>query len=135
MGIVKVCKFLDSLGHYRLADDLFKLAKKENILDKRIYIPKDIKEIAAKAWKRRFKDIRFGNEKQFDLARKLMLNNYLELKDIMEIHKFTVDKRFTHSKSEKNPTYWEYQLHGGEEGRRWASDIIKIYLPKKWRVN
>jgi hypothetical protein len=135
MGIVKVCKFLDSLGHYRLADDLFKLAKKENILDKRIYIPKDIKEIAAKAWKRRFKDIRFGNEKQFDLARKLMLNNYLELKDIMEIHKYTVDKRFTHSKNEKNPTYWEYQLHGGEEGRRWASDIIKIYMPKKWRVN
>jgi hypothetical protein len=26
-------------------------------------------------------------------------------------------------------------LHGGEEGRKWASDIVKIYLPKKWRVN
>ena len=135
MGIVKVCKYLDSIGHYKLSDHLFKLAKNDTLLEKRIYIPKDIKDIAGKAWKKRFKEVRFGNEKQFDLARKLMLNNYLELKDVLEIHKFTVEKRFTHSKSEKNPTYWEYQLHGGEEGRRWASDIVKIYIPKKWRVN
>lgn len=135
MRIVKVCKYLDSVGQYHLSDKLFKLAKKDDILEKRIYIPKEVKDIAGKAWKKRFQEVRFGNEKQFDIARKLMLNNYLELKDILEIHKYTVEKRFTYSKSEKNPTYWEYQLHGGEDGRRWASDIVKIYLPKKWRVN
>lgn len=135
MNIIKLCKILDDNGLYYVSDKLFKQAKKDNLLDKRIYIPKDIKDIAGEAWKKRFQDVRFGNQKQFDLARKLMLNNYMSLEEILEIHKFTVEKRFTHSKSDKNPTYWEYRLYGGEEGRKWASEIIKIYLPKKWRVN
>lgn len=135
MNIIKLCKILDDNGLYYVSDKLFKQAKKDNMLEKRIYIPKDIKDIAGEAWKKRFQDVRFGNQKQFDLARKLMLNNYMSLEEILEIHKFTVEKRFTHSKSDKNPTYWEYRLYGGEEGRKWASEIIKIYLPKKWRVN
>lgn len=135
MNIIKLCKILDDNGLYYVSDKLFKQAKKDNLLDKRIYIPKDIKDIAGEAWKKRFQDVRFGNQKQFDLARKLMLNNYMSLEEILEIHKFTVEKRFTHSKSDKNSTYWEYRLYGGEEGRKWASEIIKIYLPKKWRVN
>ena len=26
-------------------------------------------------------------------------------------------------------------LYGGDDGKKWSSDIIKIYLPKKWKAN
>ncbi len=59
--------------------------------------------------------------------------NSIPLKLVLEIHKYTVKKRFTHSDSKKHRTYWEYRLHGGEAGRKWAESIIRSYLPKEVR--
>ena len=53
----------------------------------------------------------------------------------LNIHQYTFEKRYSHSKSKENPTYWEWRLYGGDEGKKWASDIIRIYLPKKWKAN
>jgi hypothetical protein len=57
------------------------------------------------------------------------------LSDVLKIHKYTFEKRFNHSKSDENPTYWEWRLYGGDEGKKWASDIVKIYIPDKWKAN
>lgn len=135
MSLVKICCKLDRLGLYHLSDAIFKIANKNNILKKRIYIPQEVKDVAKEAYDKRFDKLKFGNNNQYEIARLLHTRNYLEISSILEIHEYTVDKRYSYSKKGTNPTHWEYKLHGGEEGRRWASDIIKIYLPKKWKIN
>lgn len=136
-NFVKLCKILDSLGMYSLSDNIFiKVAEKDkDILDKRIFIPYEVRKVAEEAYKKRLGDIKFGTPKEHEIARQLSTRTYLEISEILKIHEYTVDKRYSHSKSKNNPTYWEYQLYAGDEGRRWASDIIKIYLPKKWKRN
>jgi hypothetical protein len=114
----------------------FKIAKSnKSILEKRILIPSDVKKNAEEAYKKRFDEIRFGDHKTYELARQLFQRTYLEIEEILKIHEYTVKNRYIRSKSKKQPSYWEYMLHGGDEGRKWASDIIKIYLPKKWKTN
>lgn len=135
--IVKICELLDQNNQWRLSDEIFtKYASSDkDILKKRILIPSDVKKNAEEAYKKRLEDIRFGKEKDYEIARQLFQRNYLELDEILKIHKYTVENRYTRSKSKKMPSYWEYELYGGEDGRKWASDIIKIYLPKKWKTN
>ena len=136
-NIIKICKVLDDNYNYKLADKIFyKFAiSKKNILDKRILIPLDVKKNIETAYNKRYKDVSFGSNAQFEMAKELITRTYIELDKVLDIHEFTVKHRFTHSKSKKHPSYWEYQLHGGDEGKKWASDIIKIYLPKKWKSN
>lgn len=134
--IINLCKSLDSKKLYHLADRVFnKFASKDSIMDKRIFIPYEIRDVAEKAYKERLGKINFGSQKDYDIAKDLYTRSYLELRDVLKIHKYTVEKRFSHSKSKENPTYWEWRLYGGDEGRKWASDIIKIYLPDKWKAN
>jgi hypothetical protein len=135
--IVKICDLLDQTNQWRLADEIFtKYASSDkDILKKRILIPSEIKKIAEDAYKQRLEDVRFGKEKDFEIARQLYQRNYLELEEILKIHIYTFENRYKHSKSKKMPSYWEYELYGGDEGRKWASDIIRIYLPKKWKAN
>lgn len=134
MSLIKICYKLDKAGYHFVSDKIFKIAK-DKILDSRIYIPDEVKAEAKEAYDKRFDSLKFGNNHQYEIARLLHTRNYLELSTILEIHEYTVDKRYSHSKKGTNPTYWEYKLYGGEAGRRWASDIIKIYLPKKWKIN
>ena len=126
MSLLKICYKLDRIGLYHLSDAIFKVANNNDILKKKIYIPQEVKDIAKEAYDKRFDSLKFGNNNQYDLARLLHTRNYLELSTILEIHEYTVDKRYSYSKKGTNPTHWEYKLHGGEEGRKWASDIIKI---------
>lgn len=137
INFISVCKKLDDFGFYEIADNLFikTSSSKKDILDKRILIPLDVKNNAEKAYKKRFDEIRFGNDKDYEIARQLSQRNYIELEDIIKIHKYTVKNRYSRSRSEKQPSYWEYMLYGGDEGRKWASDIVKIYIPKKWETN
>lgn len=136
-AILKICSLLDQKQFYKLSDNLFvKFAEKEkDILEKRILIPNEVKKNAEDAYKERLKDLKFGSQKEYELARLLYTRTYLEIDLILDIHNYTVENRNKHSKSKKNPSYWEWMLHGGDEGKRWASDIIRIYLPKKWKTN
>lgn len=136
-GIIKICKDLDNKNLFALSDKIFnKFAEsKSDILNKRILIPTKVAKEAEDAYKKRFDDIKFGDKDMFEIARKLHQNSYLLLKDVLEIHLYTMKHRFRYSNSKKHPSYWEYLLHGGEEGKKWASDIINIYLPKKWKSN
>jgi hypothetical protein len=135
--IIRVCNLLDKLYLFSLADKIFlKYAEKEkDIMDKRILIPSEVKKTAEEAYKKRNDELKFGNNEMYEIARLLSIRTYLEMDLILDIHKYTYEKRYSHSKSKKNPTYWEYQCYGGDEGKKWASDIIKIYLPKKWKAN
>ena len=134
--IINLCKILDSHQLYKLSDTVFnKFASKNSIMDKKIFIPTEVKKNAEEAYKERLGKINFGSQKDYDIAKDLYTRSYLELRDVLKIHKYTVEKRFSHSKSKENPTYWEWRLYGGDEGRKWASDIIKIYLPDKWKAN
>ena len=128
--IIKVCNFLDKHNLFHISDIVFnKFAEKEkDILDKRILIPSEVKKAAED-------ELKFGNNEMYEIARLLSIRTYLEIDLILDIHKYTYEKRYSHSKSKKNPTYWEYQLYGGDDGKKWSSDIIKIYLPKKWKAN
>lgn len=137
MNFIDICKKLDEVGFYEISDKLFiKIASsKKDILEKRILIPSDVKKNAEDAYKNRFGDIKYGDSESYELARQLYQRNYLEIDLILEIHEYTVKHRYSRSKSKKQPSYWEYLLRGGDEGRKWASDIIKIYLPKKWKTN
>ena len=54
---------------------------------------------------------------------------------VLKVHKITAKKFFSRSKKDKSPTYWEYLCYGGDEGKWWAENIIKIYLRKDWRSN
>lgn len=135
--IIKLCKELDSKNLFSISDKLFtKFAESQkDILKKRILIPTKVSKEAEDAYKKRFDDIKYGDKDMFEIARKLHQNSYMEIDDIFEIHKYTMKHRFSHSKSKKHPSYWEYQLYGGDEGKNWSSDIIRIYLPKKWKIN
>jgi hypothetical protein len=135
--IIRVCNLLDKLYLFSLADKIFlKYAEKEkDIMNKRILIPSEVKKTAEEAYKKRNDELKFGNNEMYEIARLLSIRTYLEMDLILDIHKYTYEKRYSHSKSKKNPTYWEYQCYGGDEGKKWASDIIKIYLPKKWKAN
>ena len=132
---LKVCKILDDNQQYHLSDFVFnKFALSyTEILEKRILVPDAVKHIAKEAYDKRFGEIRFGTQHDYDMAREINLRIYLSLDDVLKIHQFTYERRYNHSKSDKNPTYWEYRLYGGEEGRKWASDIIRLYLPNKWK--
>jgi len=134
--IIILCKILDSKQLYKLSDTVFdKFASKQSIMDKKIFIPYEIRKIAEEAYKKRLDKINFGTQKDYDIARDLSNRSYLELSDVLKIHKYTFENRFTHSKNKENPTYWEWRLYGGDEGKKWSSDIIKIYLPDKWKAN
>ena len=135
--IIKICKILDQQHLFKLSDQIFNkyASKDDDILDKKIFIPYEIRKIAEEAYKKRLGDIRFGSQKDYNIAQDLYTRTYLELKDVLKIHKYTFENRYTHSKSDKNPTYWEWRLYGGDEGKKWSSDIVKIYLPKKWKPN
>ena len=74
-----------------------------------------------------------NNQNDYDMAREINLRVYLSLDDVLRVHQYTYERRYNHSKSDKNPTYWEYRLYGGDEGRKWASDIVRLYLPNKWK--
>lgn len=132
---LKVCKILDDKQQYHLSDlvfNKFALSYRE-ILEKRVLIPDSVKIIAKEAYDKRFGELRFGCQADYDMARELNLRIYLSFEDVLKIHQFTYERRYNHSKSEKNPTYWEYRLYGGEEGRKWASEIVRIYMPSKWK--
>lgn len=135
--LIKVCKILDDKNLFHLSDKLFiKIAESQkDILKKRILIPTKVAKEAEEAYRKRFDEVKFGDKDMFEIARKLHQNSYMEISDILEIHKYTIKHRFTHSRSKKHPSYWEYQLHGGTEGKDWSSDIIRIYLPTKWKIN
>ena len=135
--IFEICEYLDKKFDFELSDKIFtKYAEsKKDILKKRILIPSDVKKIIKEAYEKRYDEVRFGNNDMFELAKEITTRSYIELDKILEIHKYTVKHRNTHSNSKKHPSYWTYQLHGGDDGRKWASDIIKIYLPKDWKTN
>lgn len=135
--LIKLCSELDSRQLFKLSDSIFfKFAEKEkDILDKRILIPSEVRKNAEDAYKERLKDLKFGSHDEYELARTLFTRTYLEIDKILDIHKYTFENRYKHSKSKKNPTYWEWMLYGGDEGKKWSSDIIRIYLPKKWKPN
>ena len=117
----------------RLFDLAFiKIAKTS--LDSQIPVPSGVAEIAKDAYDNRFsKDVNFGDSDMYETGRMLKNRSSVPLKLVLEIHKYTVKHRFTHSDSKKHRTYWEYRLHGGEPGRKWAESIIRSYLPKEIR--
>ncbi len=103
-------------------------------MDAQIPVPSGVAEVAKDAYDNRFsKDVNFGDSDMFEIGRMLKNRNSVPLKLVLEIHKYTVKKGFTHSDSKKHRTYWEYRLHGGEAGRKWAESIIRSYLPKEVR--
>ena len=135
-NLLKICEKLDLLNYQKDSDTIFfKLASKQSILKKRILIPSDVQKNAEKAYKDRYKNLVYGNQSMFEIAKDLYTRVYLDLEDVLKIHKYTMKHRFSKSSSKKQPSYWEYELHGGEEGRIWASNIIRIYLPEKWISN
>ena len=103
-------------------------------LDAQIPVPSGVAEIAKDAYDNRYdKDVNYGDSDMYETARMLKSRSSVPLKLVLEIHKYTVKHRFTHSDSKKHRTYWEYRLHGGEPGRKWAESIIRAYLPKEVR--
>jgi hypothetical protein len=131
------CSDLDELGYLDEADHVFhKYASKHNdLLKKQILIPIKVKEIALKAYKHKNKEIKFGSVEDIEIARQLSQRSYLELDTVLKVHKITMKKFFSHSKKEDSPTYWEYLCYGGDDGKHWAENIIKIYLSKNWKAN
>ena len=123
--------FLDDFDNL-LNQAFIKIA--ETKLDAQIPVPSGVAEIAKDAYDNRYdKDVNFGDSDMFEIARMLKNRSSIPLKLVLEIHKYTVKHRFTHSDSKKHRTYWEYRLHGGEPGRKWAESIIRAYLPKEVR--
>ena len=134
---LKFCADLDELGYFNEADTVFhKYASKHNeLLKKQILIPIKVKEIALKAYRNRNKEIKFGSVEDIEIARQLSQRSYLELDTVLKVHKITMKKFFSHSKKDKSPNYWEYLCYGGDDGKHWAENIIKIYLSKDWKAN
>lgn len=134
---LKFCQDLDELGYYQEVDNNFlKFASNQNeLLKKQILIPGKVREMAFKAYQQRNKDIKFGTVEDIEIARQLSQRSYLELETVLKVHKITAKKFFTRSKKDKSPTYWEYLCYGGDEGKWWAENIIKIYLRKNWKSN
>ena len=91
--------------------------------------------MAVKAYGHRNKDVKFGTIEDIEIARQLSQRSYLELETVLKVHKITAKKFFSRSKKDKSPTYWEYLCYGGDEGKWWAENIIKIYLRKDWKSN
>ena len=81
------------------------------------------------------KEIKFGSVEDIEIARQLSQRSYLELDTVLKIHKITAKKWHSHSKKDDSPKYWEYLCYGGDEGKSWAENIIKIYLTKEWKIN
>jgi hypothetical protein len=69
MSLVKICCKLDRLGLYHLSDAIFKIANKNDILKKRIYVPQEVKDVAKEAYDKRFDKLKFGNNNQYEIAR------------------------------------------------------------------
>ena len=56
--IIILCKILDSKQLYKLSDTVFdKFASKQSIMDKKIFIPYEIRKIAEEAYKKRLDKI------------------------------------------------------------------------------
>jgi hypothetical protein len=91
--------------------------------------------MAVRAYGHRNKDVKFGTVEDIEIARQLSQRSYLELDTVLKIHKITSKKWHSHSKKNDNPTYWEYLCYGGDEGKYWAENIIKLYLTKEWKIN
>ena len=88
--IINLCKILDSQKLYHLSDTVFnKFASKDSIMDKKIFIPYEIKSVAEEAYKKRLGKINFGSQKEYDIARDLFTRSYLELSDVLKIHQYT----------------------------------------------
>lgn len=102
---------------------------------KQILIPGNVKAMAVKAYGHRNKDVKFGTIEDIEIARQLSQRSYLELDTVLKIHKITAKTWHSHSKKDDSPKYWEYLCYGGDEGKSWAENIIKIYLTKDWRIN
>jgi hypothetical protein len=134
---LKFCADLDELGYLDEADDIFfrYAAKHNDFLKKQILIPIKVREIALKAYTHKNKDIKFGSIEDIEIARQLSQRSYLELDTVLKVHKITMKKFYSRSKKEKSPTYWEYLCYGGDDGKHWAENIIKIYLNKEWKAN
>ena len=134
---LKFCADLDELGYFEYADNVFhKYAfTQSELLKKQILIPGQVRSMAVKAYGHRNKDVKFGTIEDIEIARQLSQRSYLELETVLKVHKITAKKFFSRSKKDKSPTYWEYLCYGGDEGKWWAENIIKIYLRKDWKSN
>ena len=135
--LLKFCADLDELGYFKYADNVFhKYAfTQSELMKKQILIPGQVKTMAVKAYGHRNKDVKFGTLEDIEIARQLSQRSYLELETVLKVHKITAKKFFSRSKKDKSPTYWEYLCYGGDEGKWWAENIIKIYLRKDWKSN
>jgi hypothetical protein len=59
--IINLCKILDSQKLYQLSDTVFnKFASNQSIMDKKIFIPYEIKNVAEEAYKKRLDKINFA---------------------------------------------------------------------------
>jgi dolichyl-phosphate-mannose--protein O-mannosyl transferase len=134
---LKFCTDLDELGYFAYADNVFtKYAYTQSeLFKKQILIPGNVKAMAVKAYGHRNKDVKFGTIEDIEIARQLSQRSYLELDTVLKIHKITAKTWHSHSKKDDSPKYWEYLCYGGDEGKSWAENIIKIYLTKDWRIN
>ena len=135
--LLKFCADLDELGYFKYADNVFhKYAfTQSELMKKQILIPGQVRSMAVKAYGHRNKDVKFGTVEDIEIARQLSQRSYLELDTVLKIHKITAKKWHSHSKKDDNPTYWEYLCYGGDEGKYWAENIIKLYLTKEWKIN
>ena len=68
--IIDLCKTLDQNKLFQLADKVFeKYASRDSILDKKIFIPYEIRKIAEDAYKERLGKINFGSQKDYEIGR------------------------------------------------------------------
>ena len=132
--LINICLELDNKGLYKQADDLFiKEASNKTLMKKKILIPSDVKEIATEAYSKKTGNVKFGTPSQIEVARKLKMRTYLDLEEVLDIFEYTVKNKNIHLKGKKTKSYLEWTLYGGDAGLKWSSDIVKLYLPKKWR--
>lgn len=124
--------YLDNIGNYKEADNLIKIATK-SLMKKKILIPNDVKEIAAKAYDERNKSVKFGSPKDIEMARKLKYRVYLDLDEVMDVFEYTVKNKNSHLKNKKSKSYLGWTLYSGNAGKDWSERIIRLYLPEKWR--
>jgi len=133
-NFVKICQDLDNIGLYKLADELMIKTAAESIMSKKILIPADVKKIATEAYDERLEHNKYGTPKQIEIARQLKTRTYLDLKDVLEIFRFTVKNKQVHLKNKNSRSYLEWTLYGGDAGRDWSERIVRVYLPEKWKV-
>jgi hypothetical protein len=122
------------LDDKQIHDTWVKIAGSSEIMKSSIPVPNDVAKIAEKAYDNRYNsDVNFGNSDMFEMARSLKNRSSIPLSMVLEIHKYTVKYRYRHSDSKKVASYWEWQLYGGEAGRKWSESIIRAYIPKEVR--